>query len=189
MGKDRKWFMKQLKQPITQGQIGLGRGERENVYGLARRQIQGGTKTAMEQMRTSMGGRGFRAGESGIADTAMGTIASEGAERLGKFASEQAASEAMRRSEEKMGIAGLNVQRATGAGQIGASYAQAGAARASARYGAETAANRLDWEREKFKEYEMPYAQEQDAWKRMMDLYGSQTRGQDEAWGRYGSYL
>ena len=53
------------------------------MYNLARGQIQGQTRTEAEQMKGLMGGRGFRAGESGIADTAIGNILRGGSERLG----------------------------------------------------------------------------------------------------------
>jgi len=184
-----QWYMEQLKSPIRGGAVGMTGAESAAKYGLARRQIQGGTKAAMEQAKAAMGGRGFRAGESGIADTAMASIASQGAERLGAAATEQALAETQRIDQLRAQQAGLNVQRATGAGQIGVGFAQAGAQRAAARMAQETAANRLAWEQEKFKEYQYPYQQQQDAWSRLMQLYGSQTAGQDRAWGQYGQYF
>jgi len=183
-----QWYMKQLEQPIRGGAVGMTGAESAAKYGLARRQIQGGTKAAMEQAKSAMGGRGFRAGESGIADSAMASIASQGAERLGASATEQALAETQRVDQLRANQAGLNLQRATGAGQIGVGFAQAGAQRTAAKLSAETAANRLAWDRERFTEYEMPYQEEQDAWSRLMQLYGSQVGGQDNAWGEYGSY-
>ena len=66
-----RWYEEQLKTPIRGGAVGMTGAESAAKYGLARRQIQGATKTAMEQTKSAMGGKGFRAGESGIADTAM----------------------------------------------------------------------------------------------------------------------
>lgn len=185
---NNQWYMQQLKQPIRAGAVGLSPAEASSKYGLAKRQIRGGTQASMEMMKSKMGGAGFRAGESGIADSAMGQIASQGAEREGAAATQFALEDVNRAQELKAQTAGLNVQRATGAGQIGVGFAQAGAQRAAARMAQETAAARLGWEQEKFKDYEMPYTQEKDAWGRLMQLYGSQTQGQDRAWGEYGQY-
>ena len=190
-----EWYEEQLKTPIRGGAIGMTGAESAAKYGLARRQIQGGTKAAMEQAKSAMGGRGFRAGESGIADTAMASIASQGAERLGASATEMALAETQRVDQMRQQQAALNLQRQTGAGQIGVGFAQARAQSSAARASAESAANRLAWEKEKYTTYTHPmeqqqfeYGQEQDAWSRLMQLYGSQAQGQDRAWGEYGQY-
>ena len=78
---NNQWYMQQLKKPVDLGGTGSTSALK---YGLARGQIQGGTRTAMEQARESMGGRGFRAGESGLADTTIAQIATQGASRLGE---------------------------------------------------------------------------------------------------------
>ena len=190
-----RWYEEQLKTPIRGGAVGMTGAESAAKYGLARRQIQGATKTAMEQTKSAMGGKGFRAGESGIADTAMASIASQGAERLGAAATGQAISEIERTDAQRQQQAALNLQRQTGAGQIGVGVAQAGAQAAAARASAKSAADRLAWDREKYTTYTHPmmetqfeYGQEQDAWSRLMSLYGSQAQGQGQAWGQYGQY-
>ena len=53
------------------------------MYNLAREQISGQTAADQEYARTQLGGRGFRAGESGIANRALMDIRRGGAERLG----------------------------------------------------------------------------------------------------------
>ncbi|MBW1975266.1 MAG: hypothetical protein JRI45_06810 [Deltaproteobacteria bacterium] len=184
-----QWYMEQLKSPLRTGLVGLRGAERQNIYNLARRQIQGGARAEAEQMRTLMGGRGFRAGESGIADTAIQQALRAGTERLGALSGQLAAEEAQRRSQERLQLAGLNLQRMTGAGQIGAQFAQAGAQRAAARMAQETALKRLGWEKERFKEYEYPYQQQTDAWKRLQWLYGSMLGQQAQDWDRYAGGL
>lgn len=52
------------------------------MYNLAREQIQGQTGIQSEQMRETMGGQGFRAGESGIANRAIQNIQRRGSETL-----------------------------------------------------------------------------------------------------------
>lgn len=86
-------FLKSLTEPIEY------ESRYQSRYNIARGQIQSGTRTAMEQAKTYMGGRGFRGGESGIADTALGKIATGGAERLSRASLEIGESEAARRAE------------------------------------------------------------------------------------------
>ncbi len=69
-------FLKGLTQPVAspyQSQF----KQRAN---LLRGYTQGAYATAAEGTREAMGSRGFRAGESGIADTAIGKIQKAGAE-------------------------------------------------------------------------------------------------------------
>ena len=100
-------FLQQLTQPIDY------QDRSQQRYNIARGFIQSGTRTAMEQAKTYMGGRGFRGGESGIADTALGRIATGGAERLSRAGLEIGESGAARRGEYER----MNLQRITsGAG-------------------------------------------------------------------------
>lgn len=55
----------------------------QGMYNLAREQVSGQTAADVEYARTELGGRGFKAGESGIANRALMNIRRGGAERLG----------------------------------------------------------------------------------------------------------
>jgi len=55
----------------------------QGMYNLAREQISGQTAADTEYARTQLGGKGLRAGESGIANKALMNIRREGSERLG----------------------------------------------------------------------------------------------------------
>lgn len=101
-------FLKGLTQPVQY------QDRYQSRYNIARGQIQGGTRTAMEQMKTYMGGRGFRGGESGFADTALGQIATGGAQRLSQAGLEIGESEAAQRQEYDR----MNLQRMLGGGQL-----------------------------------------------------------------------
>ena len=101
-------FLSSLAQPIDY------QDRSQQRYNIARGQIQSGTRTAMEQAKTYMGGRGFRGGESGIADTALGQIATGGAERLGRAGLEIGESEAARRHQYEQ----LDLQRKLSGGQL-----------------------------------------------------------------------
>ena len=101
-------FLQQLTQPIDY------QDRSQQRYNIARGYIQSGTRTAMEQAKTYMGGRGFRAGEAGIADTALGRIATGGAERLSRAGLEIGESEAARRQQYEQ----LELQRKLGGGQL-----------------------------------------------------------------------
>jgi len=94
-------FLKSLTEPIGY------ESRYQQRYNIARGQIQSGTRTALGQAEEYMGGKGFRGGESGIADTALGRIATGGAERLSRASLEIGESEAARRAE----VERLNLQR------------------------------------------------------------------------------
>lgn len=102
-------FLAELAQPIQYQDLS---GQR---LGLARETIQRGTQTGLQQARRYMGGRGFRGGESGIADTAFQNIIRGGQEQLGTATRQITADEAAR----AQGYAGLNLQRMLGGGQLG----------------------------------------------------------------------
>lgn len=102
-------FLQQLTQPIEY------QSQQQQRYDLAREQIQRGTKLEAEQMRRYMGGRGFRAGESGLADTALGGVFRGGAERLSQASRAISQDEAARKAQYDQ----MNLQRMLGAGQLG----------------------------------------------------------------------
>ena len=90
-------------------------GRYQQRFNLARGGIQSGTRTALEQMKTFMGGRGFRGGESGYADVPLAQIATGGAERLSQAGLQIGESEAERKQAYDM----MNLQRMIGGGQLG----------------------------------------------------------------------
>ena len=79
---------KGLKHSMYDVPIGTSERERTDIFNVGRGQIQTSTDIAMEQMRELLGSRGFRAGESGIADTILGGIAKEGQRTLSQFGKE-----------------------------------------------------------------------------------------------------
>lgn len=129
-------FLQSLTQPIEY------KGRAEERYRTARGQIQAGTKTQMGQMEKYMGGRGFRGGESGIADVAMGRIARGGAERLSAASQQIAESEAGR----AQGYAGLNLQRMLGAGGLALTGEEGAMDRLMQYYGGRQAGERAEWQ-------------------------------------------
>ena len=133
-------FLASLAQPIDY------QDRSQQRYNIARGQIQSGTRTAMEQAKTYMGGRGFRGGESGIADTALGRIATGGAERLTRATQEIGESESARRQQYEM----MNLQRMMGGGQLALTGEEGALNRMMeyyrARLGAETAEYQPWWQ-------------------------------------------
>lgn len=105
--------------------IGLSERERTDIFNVGQGQIQTATDVAMEQMREIMGSRGFRAGESGIADTILGSIAKEGQRTLSQFGKEMSIDEARRRFQEALAKAGFGLQeREFGLKEEGFEYGQ-----------------------------------------------------------------
>ena len=113
----------------------------------------------------------------------------QGAERMGGLASELAANEAKLRGEQELATSGLRVQALTGAGQIEAAHAQASAMGGAGRAAAKLGEQRLAWEKEKFKEYQFPMQQQDQAWSNMFSLYGMQNEQQNRDWDRYADML
>jgi len=111
-------FMDRLGQK-TNVPVGSSEQERAGVYNLARRQIQGATKTAMDQMGEKLGARGWKAGDSGIADAILGKIAMEGAEKLGQESSKIAMNEVNNRFSQGMQLEGLDLAKLQAGGQMG----------------------------------------------------------------------
>ena len=128
-------FLQELTKPIEY------KGRAEERFRAARGQIQAGTKMEMGQMEKYMGGRGFRGGESGIADVAMGRVARGGAERLGQASQQIAESEAAR----AQGYAGLELQRKLGAGGLALTGEEGAMDRMMQYYGGRQVAERAEW--------------------------------------------
>lgn len=132
-------FLQQLTQPIDY------QDRSQQRYNIARGYIQSGTRTAMEQAKTYMGGRGFRGGESGYADVPFARIATGGAERLSRAQAEIGESEAARRQQYEQ----LELQRKLGGGQLALTGEEGALNRMMeyyrARLGAETAEYQPWW--------------------------------------------
>lgn len=129
-------FLQSLTQPLQY------EDRSQQRYNIARGQIQSGTRTALEQARTYMGGRGFRGGESGIADTALGRIATGGAERLGRASLEISESEAARRAEYDR----LELQRKLGGGGLALRGEEGALDRMMRYYEARLGAETQEWQ-------------------------------------------
>jgi len=133
-------FLESLTRPIRY------EDRSQQRFNIARGQIQSGTRTQLEQAKEYMGGKGFRGGESGIADTALGKIATGGAERLSRAQLEISESEAAKRSEyealelqRKISGAGISLTGEEGALNRMMEYYRA-------RLGAETAEYQPWWQ-------------------------------------------
>jgi len=128
-------FLQGLTQPI-------GYEDRyQQRYNIARGQIQAGTRTALEQAKTYMGGRGFRGGEAGIADVPLARIATGGAERLSRAGLEIGESEAARRQQYEM----MNLQRQLGGGQLALTGEEGALNRMMEYYRARLGAETAEW--------------------------------------------
>ncbi|KKL28526.1 hypothetical protein LCGC14_2374270, partial [marine sediment metagenome] len=109
-------FYNQLRQPIT-ADIGLSDLERKRLSNIGRANVQGSTKALMDEFSSAAGGRGFRAGESGRTDTALGQIAQRGVSALSGYESNLAINEANNRFGQNMALNQANLGRmSAGAG-------------------------------------------------------------------------
>lgn len=105
--------------PVTQ-QIGLSDQERQAILNQQRANIMGTTKALQDQAGDAMAGRGYHAGDSGIADTAIGQIGRQGIEQYGQAASNLAIDEAKNRFGQGLALNQMNTERlknATGIAQ------------------------------------------------------------------------
>ncbi len=178
------YWLDQLKEPVDE-QIGLTEDERQGIYNLGRRQMQGAYNTAAETMREKMGGRGFRAGDSGVADTAVGQIISQGAERLGAYGQEIAVGEAKNRFQQKATIAQLNQQRLLGAGGLENQANQIAASSAAARAAQKLASKRFRFDKRRWRN-EFGASQQQQQFTNFYNIWRSQMGDQSDVWNQWG---
>jgi len=104
----------QPEKPYSAGMdVGLSEKERTNIFNVGRGRIQTATNVAMEQMKETLGEKGFRPGDSGLADTILGKIAMKGQEELSGFGRQIEAQESVRRFMESLqkGKFGLEEKR------------------------------------------------------------------------------
>jgi len=146
-----QYWLSELKKPI-EADVGLTDRERQGIYNLARQQKSGAYNAAADEMTGALAGQqGFRVGESGIADTALGQLRSKQAQEMGTFGQEIATEEAKNRFAQEAKLAELQQARL---GQGGSLAAQLGQIRSQNR------ATSLS--QSKF-EQELEWAKEQDA--------------------------
>ena len=90
--------------------VGLSEKERTNIFNVGRGRIQTATNVAMEQMKETLGEKGFRAGDSGLADTILGKIAMKGQTELSEFGRQIESQESIRRFMEKLDLGRFGLQ-------------------------------------------------------------------------------
>jgi len=172
---NKRYWLGQLDKPVEEGV--LSEAERQNIYNLARRQNQGALNTGVETAKEQLGSRGFRAGESGFADSAIGEMIRKNQETMGQVGVGIGKEEAQRRER----IAELNLNRLLGAGGIAAQHSGGGGA-------GKAAMAQLDWEKEKWGQ-EFPWQQEQARMGQLFDLYGMMGTSQNQVYAPYANAM
>jgi hypothetical protein len=167
-------WLSALKEPINAGQ---SKGDLQRQYNQMRSQIQGGTNAMAEQMKGQLAGRGFRVGESGAADTALGQIFQQGGANLAKAGTDVYLDEARRR----MDMANMNMNRLLGAGGL---EAQDLASKRNAGVARDISGNQLAWEKEKFGQ-QFPWEQEQFYMNQAGGLMNSMLQSQQDVYAPY----
>jgi hypothetical protein len=167
-----KYWEQELTKPVT-AEIGLSPAELQDVYNSARLQTQGSTNAAAEEMIAAMGGRGFAPGESGIADSAVGKILGEGANRLGQFSMNQAINERNKRFEENMALNSANLQRMGIGSDLASKMAATAASRAASAGSLALGHEQLD------------YQKESQTMNDLMQYMGMMQGSQQNAWAPY----
>lgn len=93
----------------------------QNAINLSRRANQGGWAAGAESLKRDLGGAGFRAGESGIADSALGQFYSQGAEKMGQNATQLAVEKAKTDFMNNFDLDQLNFAKSKWGQEFGAS--------------------------------------------------------------------
>ena len=207
-----KGYMGDLATPIA-GPVGMSPEEQQAQANMLRSNIMGSTKGMMDVMSDKMGAAGFRAGESGRADSALASVARGGQQEYSTAMTNMALEEAKRREALGLQTQELNMNRMLAAGKFGdlletgdvnrlglglqagqfagglEQYEKALEEQRRARAAAAGASGaRFDWEKEKYKE-QFGYQQERDATEDMFKYYYGTTDDQEDAYNRYfGAY-
>ena len=100
--------------------IGLSPEERSRIYNQARLNFTGAMRQGVGEMSNMMGGRGFVPGESGLADTAIGSVYSKGLSDLGGVMQGIATDEAKNRFAQGLALDQLKMQQNQWAQEFGA---------------------------------------------------------------------
>jgi len=114
--------------------------------GLLREYTQGAYETAAKGMAEQMGGRGLLAGESGIADTAVGRIREAGAQELSRGYRGIAESEAQREQQMGLQTQQMNLQRLLGGGQLALGGEESALNRLMQYYQTQVGAETAQWQ-------------------------------------------
>lgn len=109
--------------PVPQGTATAGMAEADwrNMTNLARRSAQSSWGAGAESLKRDLGGSGFRAGESGIADSALGQYYGQQAESLGQTTSGMAVEEAKNKFMQNLNIDNMNFEKSKWGQEFGAS--------------------------------------------------------------------
>lgn len=110
-------FISEMQQPIDIP-TGLNAPWYQQAFNRMRGQIQTGTRANLAQIQQFTGGRGFRTGESGMADTLIGREARAGSQRLAGASAGLAESQLERGFGQRLSLEQLNLQRRLGAGGL-----------------------------------------------------------------------
>lgn len=100
--------------------VGLSPEERQRIYNQARGNFLGTSGAAASSMANQLGGRGFVPGESGIADSAIGKVWSEGLKGYGDAMTGIATSEMKDRFNQGFALDQLKSQQGQWAQEFGA---------------------------------------------------------------------
>ncbi len=211
-GSPYKGMYEQLIQQLTTPEttkLGLTDQELQAMINQMRGNILGTSQGLINMVAQQMGGRGFRPGESGLADAALSNIAQQAQQQLAGGIQNIMLDEARRRFEQDLALRNLNLNRILAAtkfadllesgelqrlglglqaGQFGAGLEQfakeLAAQQAAQAAAAQSAADRLAWEKERWgKEFE--YGQQLDALKLLASLYGVELGQQTERYSPY----
>jgi len=91
--------------------VGRTDQETQRLYNQARLNMTGATKGAAQTLTDKMGGVGFVPGQSGVADTALGNVYSEGLNTLGSTMAGIASNEQQNRFANQLELDKLNQSR------------------------------------------------------------------------------
>lgn len=185
-----KYWEEELKAPVT-AEIGRSPEELQRVYNQSRMQAAGSERAALDTMRGELGGLGFRGGESGIADTALGKISGDAQQQLGQFAMQQGINETNRRFDENMQLNAANLQRMGLGADMAAKMAATAASRAASMAGIKLGEQRLALDTEMgrgglaLSTDQFKYEREANTMKDLMSLFNSMGASQNQNWGAY----
>lgn len=160
-------WLSQLQTPINAGQ---STGDLQKHYNQLRSQIQGAGKMQTQGMQSALLGKGFRSGESGFADAPLMQLQMQTGKNLADASTNIYLDEAKRR----MDMAGLNLQRMLGGGELEASLVRQKIAN-------KPALAALDWERERFGQT-FPWEKEQAEMSNLFNLMGMMGQSQQQVY-------
>jgi hypothetical protein len=93
----------------------------QQAFNLSRRQNQGGWSAGLGTLQQALGGRGFKTGESGVADNAIGNYLSQQSEGLGQSSTALAVEGAKNKFLQNFNLDQLNFEKDKWGKEFGAS--------------------------------------------------------------------